>query len=182
MLVPAQPFDDTLLALLNQPGNPALDRAAWAASSTLVLVPVLLLLALWVGLRSPHRWIAAAMVVLAAGAGDLVSVRVAKPLVQRMRPCRERPESVVAPLGCGPSFSFPSSHATNAAAAATVVAWASPALLPLASLLALAIGVSRVYLGVHWPSDVLGGFALGIAVGWLVVRVYLLKGSVRRVR
>jgi undecaprenyl-diphosphatase len=64
---------------------------------------------------------------------------------------------------------MPSGHAATAAAAATVVALLHPRLrLPLAALVA-AIGLSRVYLGVHYPSDVLAGLALGIVVGWAVV-------------
>jgi undecaprenyl-diphosphatase len=64
---------------------------------------------------------------------------------------------------------MPSGHAATAAAAAGVVALLHPRLrLPLISLFA-AIGLSRVYLGVHYPSDVLAGLALGLAVAWIVV-------------
>ena len=65
--------------------------------------------------------------------------------------------------------SLPSGHAATAAAAAGVVALLHPRLrLPLAGLVA-AIALSRVYLGVHYPSDVLAGAGLGLAIAWLVV-------------
>jgi len=65
--------------------------------------------------------------------------------------------------------SLPSGHAATAAAAAGVVALLHPRMrLPLAGLVA-AIALSRVYLGVHYPSDVLAGAGLGMAIAWLVV-------------
>ena len=65
--------------------------------------------------------------------------------------------------------SFPSGHATTAFACATVIAWASPRLAVPAFVLAALVAWSRVYVGVHWPLDVLGGALLGTMVGTLLV-------------
>jgi undecaprenyl-diphosphatase len=62
------------------------------------------------------------------------------------------------------SGSFPSGHATSAFACATVIAWQAPRLAFPSFLLAGAIAWSRVYVGVHWPLDVLGGAGLGILI------------------
>jgi undecaprenyl-diphosphatase len=62
------------------------------------------------------------------------------------------------------SGSFPSGHSTAAFACATVIAWRAPRFAFPAFLLAGAIAWSRVYVGVHWPLDVLGGSALGVLV------------------
>jgi undecaprenyl-diphosphatase len=64
--------------------------------------------------------------------------------------------------------SYPSAHATTSAAAMRVL----PPLLPQVATPAIrfasvAMSLSRLYLGVHWPSDTLAGFALGLAVGEL---------------
>jgi len=60
--------------------------------------------------------------------------------------------------------SFPSGHAATSFAAATVLTLYLPRWAPLWILLAVAIGFSRVYVGVHYPLDVVGGAVLGVLV------------------
>ena len=88
---------------------------------------------------------------------------------------RERPPLVYPdpkPLVSVPSSgSFPSGHATIAFACATVIAWASPKLAVPAFLLAAAIAFSRVYAGVHWPLDVVGGAVLGVLLATALLRL-----------
>ena len=69
--------------------------------------------------------------------------------------------------------SFPSGHTTIAFACAAVLAYFRPRLAPLLFLLAAAIALSRIYVGVHYPLDVVGGAALGLAIGAGVVGVLL---------
>jgi undecaprenyl-diphosphatase len=83
---------------------------------------------------------------------------------------RERPH--LRPLVEVPhSGSFPSGHAATSFACAGVLAWLSPRLAVPALLLASAIAFSRVYVGVHYPLDVLGGAALGLAVATALRRL-----------
>jgi undecaprenyl-diphosphatase len=86
---------------------------------------------------------------------------------------RARPPSVYPepkPLVNVPhTAAFPSGHASTAFACATVIAWASRRFAVPAYVLAAAIAWSRVYVGVHWPLDVLGGALLGVAMGTLLV-------------
>jgi undecaprenyl-diphosphatase len=81
---------------------------------------------------------------------------------------RERPSDVYAspkPLVHAPhDGSFPSGHATSSFACATILAFYAPRAAPAFYLLAAAIAWSRVYVGVHYPLDVLGGAVLGIAI------------------
>jgi undecaprenyl-diphosphatase len=91
-----------------------------------------------------------------------------KPLAARPRPCQEF-HDVRAPLECGSGKSFPSTHAADSAAAATVFAWALPRFSALGIVIAVVVGFSRVYLGEHWPSDVVAGWALGIVIGVLLI-------------
>ena len=61
--------------------------------------------------------------------------------------------------------SFPSGHAATSFAAATILTTFVPRLWPFWFVLALAIGFSRIYVGVHYPLDVVGGAVLGAAIG-----------------
>jgi len=164
-LVLPPPIDVQVLGFLNRPGTPWLDTVMQAASNRGVLLAAAVLAALYLWLRSPHRALAGVLLLIAIGVADLVSVRLVKPSVARVRPCRADPVHVVAPVGCGAGQSFPSTHAADTAAAVSVFSWAAPRLTPLGLAVALLVGVSRVYLGAHWPTDVLAGWALGAAVG-----------------
>jgi undecaprenyl-diphosphatase len=101
-------------------------------------------------------------VAVAALAGDSASFGV-KDLFQRARPFEAHPQ--IHPLYAVHSSSFPAGHAATAFAGAVVLAYAVPRLAaPLLAIAAL-IGFSRVYVGVHYPTDVLGGAAIGVLVG-----------------
>ncbi|HEX7244712.1 MAG TPA: phosphatase PAP2 family protein [Solirubrobacterales bacterium] len=89
---------------------------------------------------------------------------VIKLIVKRPRPVLEG----LPPLGGAPSsLSFPSAHATSSFAVATAMTRVEP-LGALAFLLAIALSLGRPYLGMHYPSDVLAGALLGVALGLLV--------------
>ena len=72
-------------------------------------------------------------------------------------------------LGVPHSRSFPSGHTATSFACATVIALLVPRAAPFVYLLALAIGYSRLYVGVHWPSDVLGGAIIGVLTALLLL-------------
>jgi undecaprenyl-diphosphatase len=98
---------------------------------------------------------------LVAFAADSASFGV-KDLVHRPRPFVSHPQ--IHPLYVVHSSSFPAGHAATAFAGATLLSYVAPRAAPALVALALLIGFSRVYVGVHYPADVLAGAAIGAAV------------------
>jgi membrane-associated phospholipid phosphatase len=125
---------------------------------------------LWRGPRRTRAWVLCALVAVALS--DSLAFRVVKKLVPRDRPCHVVAGAMVVPdvrvlpnYACRTSPSFPSNHASNMMAVGLVCWWFTRRRARWAwFLLPLVIGFSRVYLGVHYPSDVLGGWAMGAMI------------------
>jgi undecaprenyl-diphosphatase len=136
-------------------------------------------------------WLLVGLMLLAAGGRGLdvlgaaaLAAAVANGLLvplkrrfRRPRPCDFESNpffvSPYRPQFRGDAFSFPSGHALNAFAIGTVIALAFPGLALIAFLLAMSVGASRVFLGLHFLTDVLAGAALGTAVGGTAFRLLL---------
>jgi undecaprenyl-diphosphatase len=118
-------------------------------------------------------------VLIVAGLGltillsETISTKVVKELVDRIRPCHIHAWVRLIEGYCPKSPAFTSTHATNICAAITFLSFFFPRwLLFVMAPLAILVGFSRVYLGVHYPLDVLGGAILGLGCGWGVFLVF----------
>jgi undecaprenyl-diphosphatase len=112
--------------------------------------------------------IAALLLIPTVVISDQLSSSVLKFLIERVRPCHEL-SNVHLLVGCGSGYSFPSSHAVNNFAAALVLAYFLPRWTWAFFTFAAVVAFSRVYVGVHYPSDVLGGAAIGMLIGGGVI-------------
>ena len=127
-------------------------------------VAVMMLL-VWGGRR---MWIVVAVGVAALVLTDLCT-NLIKASLQRVRPCHVIP-AVHLLTGCTRSFSLPSNHASNMFAIATVGWWGFRRYRWALFILAAGVAYSRVYLGAHYPADVLAGALLGMVVAWACAR------------
>ncbi len=100
-----------------------------------------------------------------------IPVAIAKKLYPRIRPYLALPDTNTFrnPLS---DHSFPSGHTTAAFSVAIPFITAIPELLPLFLSLSIIVGFSRIYLGLHYPSDVLAGVAIGTSVATMTVAIW----------
>ncbi len=110
--------------------------------------------------------IAAIGVIILIIFSDQTGYHILKEITQRIRPCNALTDAIT-PLGCTGSYSFPSNHALNNFAAATFYYRLYPDLKWVLFITASLVAISRVYLGLHYPSDILGGAILGFALGYI---------------
>ena len=109
---------------------------------------------------------------------DRVSSGIFKPFFERLRPCHELDIQHIVHLvrGCGGKYGFVSSHAANTFALVTFL-WLllrkRVKFIGWAFLWAFLVSYSRIYVGVHYPLDILVGAILGIFFAWLVYLLYL---------
>lgn len=145
------------------------DRAAALAAEHLAKLYVLVLALLMLGGRGPagRRRRQTALRIGVALPLTIGAVAAVGRLVGRERPFASQ-AGVALLVAHAPERSFPSRHTACAAAMATVALPTVPGAGLLMGLAGVALALSRVYAGLHYPTDVLGGWAIGVAVGLLV--------------
>lgn len=180
-----QHIDETLFLLVNQQGSATwLDPVMVAVSSKWLWLPVYaFMLYLFYKKFNRRMWIAVLFSLVAFGLADVISTRVFKHGVKRERPFLNAKLNARLPDGpAGSKYGFVSSHAANMFALVTMfqflMRWKRKYTF-CAFAVAFLIGYSRVYLGVHYPFDVLCGALLGVLLAWfsysVLSRIRVLK-------
>ena len=174
---PSPSIDHSVLAWIDDHRTSAMTAAmklvTWLGSAALLYPATLVAAVYW--RRRDHDWRAGAMLAMSL-AGSTVLYNVFKRIIERPRPPTQDALATYA------HWSFPSGHATQSMAfgAMLIVLVSSRHRSTWQPVVAcacvLAVGASRIYLGAHWFTDVLGGYALGAAWASLVVTVGLTAG------
>ena len=149
--LPHSPLGDRYVSALSDLG----EGLGWVAAGAALA---------WLGGTKGRR--AGLATTIAALGTTYVVQRMIKPVFRRRRPWVDRDVLVVGVRTT--DASFPSGHSASSFAAATTLATFYPKSSPLVLALATGVGLSRVHLGHHFPSDVVAGGLLGIASGTLV--------------
>lgn len=179
-------LDHPVLDFAKSIRSPAADTlvTAYTDIGGTIGMPILAVTALAVLTIRRRSWTPGILIVI-AGAGSLLMTIAGKQLIGRTRPPLT---DAVPPYEH--SASFPSGHSLNAVVIAGIVAYliilrlksrrARTVAITTAALFALTIGLSRVFLGHHWLSDVLMGWVLGLAWATVVVTAHRMFLAVRR--
>jgi undecaprenyl-diphosphatase len=160
-------MDSEILGWVAAHRAPWLDAVMWTLTMAGSAAAVWIAGAVATALVDRRRRMAAWQSGLAILLAWTVSDGVLKPLVARPRP-DARFEATDVLAGPPSSPSFPSGHASSSAAGALMLAAAWPSARIAFWLLAAGVSASRIYLGVHYPTDVLAGFLIGLLVAWFV--------------
>ena len=161
-------LDFATFQLLRLYHSPVLDIVMASLSDIAAGAGIWVALTLLIGLIHRRRWPAAIQALLAIALTIIFTESAVKPLVDRGRPFESYGDTRV--YGYRPTTrSFPSGHAANAAAAAYALTRLAPEGRAIFWLIALLISSSRIYLGVHYPTDIIGGALIGLAVAKFVV-------------
>lgn len=171
-------LDQQFFLFLNSRHSPFWDQVMHAISGILIWVPLYVAILVYLGIRYKKRFpLLLLFIIVAVALSDQISVQLFKNVFERLRPCHEPSlEGMVHLVNneCGGLYSFVSSHASNSFNVALLSLmlirrkWFSISILVWASV----VGYSRIYLGVHYPGDVICGSVLGASVGWCVYKMY----------
>jgi undecaprenyl-diphosphatase len=171
-------LDQQLFLFLNSLHSPFFDQVMHAISGKIIWVPLYLAILIYLGIKFKRKFIIIILfIIVAATLTDQISVLI-KNSVQRLRPCHEPALEGLVHLfngECGGLYSFVSSHAANSFDVALLSLlfirkrWFTISII----LWALVVGYSRVYLGVHYPGDVICGSVQGAFIGWSIYKLYI---------
>ena len=97
-----------------------------------------------------------------------------KPAIARLRPSHALGDTINILIGKGGKYGFVSAHAANIFCATTILAYFYNRWKKVLLFLAISVSISRVYVGVHYPGDVLFGGLYGYSIAWLFITIWVL--------
>jgi len=173
-------LDHSLFLLINSWNTAWLNPVMVFFSSQVIWLPLIIFI-FWLAFRQLERksfYLFILFMTLALIASDVSSSYILKNIFQRLRPCRVAEiKELMNDFGqkCGGKFGFVSSHAANSVTTLTFAFFGLrmiPGYFHSLWLLPLIVSFSRIYLGVHYPGDILGGALVGLTWGYVLARFF----------
>ena len=156
----SNPIFDWLMPLITHQNN-------WS-------IPFLFLVIYLAALSGKRGRIALVILIIAIGITDSISAFVLKPYFARIRPSHDLIDSISLLVSKGGKWSMPSNHAANMFSLAVVLSYFFEKIKSPIYFLATTIAFSRVYVGVHYPADVIIGGLFGYGISWLVLTLWVI--------
>ena len=172
-------IDRIIFLFLNELHSPFWDQVMWWISGRFNWIPLYLLITGYLIYR--YKWkviVILLLVALLITLSDQGSVHLFKMVFKRLRPCHNPEISQLVHIvrnHCGGMYGFVSSHAANSFAVASysILLIRNKYYTMFIILWATLVSYSRIYLGVHYPGDILGGAILGLVLGYIVYRLFV---------
>ena len=145
---------------------------------TLPIIGLTFILGFFSGKRGK---LALTILIISLSFTDAICAQILKPFFERIRPSHLNIENINLLISKGGKWSMPSNHAANMFSLAIVLSYFYKKYKPLLLLLAILISFSRIYVGVHFPSDVIVGGCIGFFISstllilWGKVKLYEIK-------
>ena len=172
-------LDKEIFLFLNSFHSPFWDKIMWWVSLKYVWVPLYSAVLFFIFYLRHYKTAIVALLslILLVTLTDQTSVHLFKQVFERLRPCHNPDIGHLVHIvndKCGGQFGFVSSHAANTFGFATFTSlfFRNRYFSVFIVLWAAIVSYSRIYLGVHFPGDIIGGMLLGIVSGTIVYRVY----------
>ena len=169
-------LDIKIFFLINQTlSNPVFDSIMPLITNKNNWVLIIIILFFYLAIMNGRRGqIALVILIVVVGLTDSFSTFILKPHIGRTRPSYDIYEYINLLVAKGGKWSMPSNHAANISAIAVVLSYFYEKMkIPLYSL-AVIIAFSRVYVGVHYPADVLVGGVFGYGIAWLILSLWVI--------
>ncbi len=153
--------------LLNQFMPFITDPANWS-------IPIIALI-FYLGFKAGKKGkITLALIVIALSMTDSICAQILKPFFERLRPSYSLIDGLNLLVSKGGKWSMPSNHAANIFSLAVILSYFYNRIKIPCFIFAITISLSRVYVGVHYPGDIIVGGLFGYLIGWFTITLWVI--------
>jgi len=138
------------------------------------ILPILFLI-LYLGFfKGKKGKVSLCLLIIALSLNDSICAQILKPFFERVRPSHMSIEGLNLLVSKGGKWSMPSNHASNMFSLAVILSYFYGRFKVILFFLATVIAISRVYVGVHYPGDVIIGALIGYIISWTVITLWVI--------